>query len=150
MLVCREARIEDLDAMIELGKRGHAKSANAMYKFDEPRAKLLGLSCILDKNKCALVAVGNETVIVGVLLGIEQEYSYIKMTYATDLAVYAEAPGGGRLLLQAFTKWALEDRKVDQLLMGVSFGGKSARAANALYTRMGFTQDGGLFTKNRR
>ena len=38
----------------------------------------------------------------------------------------------------------------DQLLMGVSFGGKSARAAQALYTRMGFTHDGGLFTKNRR
>ena len=150
MLVVREARVEDLDAMIELGKRGHEKSANAQYKFDDQRARLLGLCCIMDRNKCALVVIGNDTVVVGVLLGIEEQYAFLKMTYATDLAVYAESPGGGRMLLQAFEKWALEDRKVDQLLMGVSFGGKSARAAQALYTRMGFTHDGGLFTKNRR
>ncbi len=154
MIYVREARVDDLDAMIELGKRGHAKSANAGYKFDDQRARLLGLCCIIDKNKCAFVAC-EQTVdplcerLVGLLLGVDEEYPYIKMNYATDLAVFAEAPGAGRKLVESFSRWALDDRRVDQLLMGVSFGGKSARAANALYRRMGFTQDGGMFTKQR-
>ncbi len=144
----RGALLDEVEAIVDIGKRGHAASENAAFEFEEDRAKLMVASCVVNRGTCALVAVEGDK-IVGFLLGKEEQYPYIKMRYATDLAIYAEAPGAGRKLIAAFEKWAFEQRKVHQMILAVSHGGKSAKSTEALYGRLGYTHVGGLFTKGR-
>lgn len=144
----RAATFDDVPAIIEIGKRGHAASDNARYPFNEGKTKLLLAQLIVGKKTCLFVATEGDAV-VGFLMGQEEEYVYCDLRYATDIAVYAEAPGAGRALLDRFEKWAFEERKVDQLLLGVSHAGKSARSTEGLYRRRGMKHVGGIFTKNR-
>lgn len=144
----RKALLDDVEALIEIGRRGHADSENAHYAFDEPRAKLLAAQCVVAARLCAFVAV-EDGKIVGFLLGQCEQYPYVKMTYATDLAIYSEKPGAGRKLIERFRQWAFEERKVDQIILAVSHGGKSAQHTAALYRRLGFEHVGGLFTQGR-
>ncbi len=144
----RKAVLDDVEALIEIGKRGHADSENAKYDFDEGRAKLLAAQCVVANRLCAFVAVVDGK-IVGFLLGQMETYPYIKMTYSTDLALYSEHPGAGRKLIERFKVWAFEERKVDQIILAVSHGGKSASHAAALYRRLGYEHVGGLFTMSR-
>lgn len=144
----RRAAFADIPTMIEIGRRAHEASENHIYKFDEPSARLLGAAAITQKTLCAFVAE-HEGSIVGIVVGQEDKLPYAKVRFATDIVLYAEKPGVGRKLMDRFTQWAFEERKVDQMLLGVSFGGKSARSANAFYKRMGFSPTGGLFVRNR-
>ncbi len=144
----RVALLDECEAIVEIGKRGHAASDNSVFAFEEDRARLLVAQCVVGRQTCALVAVVDDR-IVGFLLGKEEQYPYIKMRYATDLAIYAEAPGAGRRLIAAFEKWAFEQRKVHQMILAVSHGGKSAKATDSLYKRLGYKHVGGLFTKGR-
>ncbi len=145
----RAAEMGDIEAIVEIGKRGHAASANAAYKFDEMKTKILCASLIVGKKTCLFVAKADD-VIVGILLGQEDEYGYCRLRYATDIAVYSETPGAGRALMRRFEKWAFEERKVDQLLLGVSHGGKSTKQTESLYRRAGFSHVGGIYTKQRQ
>ena len=145
----RAATFEDIPAIIEIGKRGHAASDNARYPFNEGKTKLLLAQLMIGKKTCIFVATEGAA-IVGFLLGQEEEYVYADLKYATDIAVYAEAVGAGRKLLDRFERWAFDERKVDQLLLGVSHGGASAKQTESLYRRRGFAHVGGIFTKQRQ
>lgn len=148
MIEIRRGTFDDIPGIIAIGKRGHAASENARYPFNEGKTKLLLAQLIIGKQTCIFVAVKDEA-IVGFLLGQEETYVYCDLRYATDIAVYAEAVGAGRKLLDAFEHWAFVDRKVDQLLLGVSHGGASAQRTESLYRRRGYTHVGGIFTKQR-
>jgi ribosomal protein S18 acetylase RimI-like enzyme len=141
--------MDDIDDIVVIGKRGHEASDNAAYLYDEGRAKLLCATLIVGKKTCLFVAKESGN-IVGILLGQEDEYGYCKLRYATDIAVYSEAVGAGRKLLQRFAQWAFEERKVDQMVLGVSHGGKSATQTISMYRRMGYKHVGGVFTKQRK
>jgi hypothetical protein len=147
-LIVRKATFGDIPAILELGKTGHAQSENAQYEFDEQGARLLVASCVSQKALCAFVAEQDGR-IVGFLLGQEDRLPYLKMRYATDLVLYAAHPGAGRRLVEVFTDWGLGQRKVDQMMLGVSFGGRSKTKAESFYTRLGFKPVGGIFIKNR-
>lgn len=149
MIQVRRAGFEDVEGIIEIGKRGHTASENARYPFNEQKTKLLLAQLIIGKKTCLFVAEIDGK-IVGFLMGQEEEYVYCDLRYATDIAVYAEAVGAGRRLLDRFEFWAFEERKVDQLLLGVSHGGASAKQTESLYRRRGFTHVGGIFTKQRK
>lgn len=149
MVTVVPATMDDIEAVVEIGKRGHADSANARYQFNEMKTKLLCAQLIIGKKTCLFVAKQDD-VIVGILLGQEDEYGYCNLRYATDIAVYAEVPGAGRALMKRFEQWAFEERKVDQLVLGVSHGGRSTKHTEALYRRAGFTHVGGIFTKQRQ
>ena len=144
----RSADFGDFEAMLELAHRGHAASENARYKFDAQAAIILAGQCILEDSLCAFVATSDKEV-VGLLLGQEQKYPYLKMRYATDLVLYAEHPGAGRSLVERFKRWAFDERKVDQVLMGVSYGGHKANVVSRMYERMGFREVGGMHVLNR-
>lgn len=144
----RRATFEDVPAIIEIGKRGHAASDNARYPFNEQKTKLLLAQLIVGKKTCLFVAIADAK-IAGFLMGQEEEYVYCDLRYATDIAVYAEVVGAGRALLSRFEQWAFEERKVDQLLLGVSHAGATAHRTESLYRRRGFDHVGGIFTKQR-
>lgn len=154
MTSVRKATFDDIPWMISVGRVAHSQSENARYAFDEPSARQLGAAAITMKTMCAFVAETDKRSpldgnVVGILIGHEDKLPYAKVRFATDIVFYAIEPGAGRALMDRFTTWAFEERRVDQMLLGVSFGGKSARSATALYRRKGFTPVGGLFVKNR-
>ena len=141
----RKATFADIPEMIDLGKRGHSLSENRHLEFDEPGAKLFGAQCMSSNGLCAFVAE-DEGRIIGLLLGQEQQWPYLKAKLATDCVFFAERCDAFRALMHAFEAWAFDERKVDQIVMGVTFGGNSSAP---LYKRMGFAQTGGTFIKNR-
>lgn len=143
----RAALMDDIESVVELGKRGHALSRNAKYAFDEPGAKLLMAQCICNKRMCAFVAVDGDK-IVGVLLGLDDTLPYLKLRIASDIVTYAESPGAGRQLLKRFTTWAFDERRVDQMLLGVTSG--NVTSTTAIYKRLGFEPVGAMFTRNRK
>jgi hypothetical protein len=146
-VIVRRATFDDIPAVVEMGRKAHAESENKQYSFDESGARLLVAACISQKTLCAFVA--EKDGLAGFLLGQEERYAFLKLRYATDLVVYATHPGAGRKLIDAFTDWGLNQRKVDQMLLGVSFGGRSKDKADSYYTRLGFTPVGGIYIKNR-
>jgi len=147
MLAIRHASMDDIEDIVAMGERGHKRGANARFDFSGMRARVLVAQCITRRTMCALVA-SDDSGIVGFLLGNSDEYPYIAMRYATDLATYSEAPGAGRALIEAFTRWA-DANGCDQIIVGVTYGGRSERGATALYRRLGFTHVGGMFTRQR-
>lgn len=146
--VIRSALMDDIEAICELGKRGHDKSEFAALAYDEGSVKLLIANCIVRKTLCAYIAESDGK-IVGVILGQEDKHPFVKMQFATDIALYSESPGAGRKLLERFKVWALEERKVDRLMMAVSSGEKSIKSTAAMYTRLGFKHIGCFFTMDR-
>jgi len=130
--------------MIELGRRGHTRSENAHLEFNEAGANIMGVQCLSLPTRCAFVVEVDHR-IVGLLIGVEQGFGYLNARYATDVVLYADFPGAGRALLRRFIAWAFDERGVDQVMMGVSFGGKSARSTGAFYRRCGFRHTGGMF-----
>lgn len=140
-------RFEDTGEALAFGKAMHEKSDMRHLPFDEASAKVTGAQCIVSSAMCAFVAERGGK-IVGVLLGLEQPFCHLKARYATDL-VFAAQGGAGRKLLDRFLVWALEERNVDQVLMGVTFGGKSAKGCERFYMRRGFRHVGGLFVMDR-
>jgi len=148
MIAIRHASMDDIERIVALGERGHSRGANARFEFSGMRARIIVAQCITRRSMCALVA-SDDSGIVGFILGNSEEYPYIQMRYATDIALYSEAPGAGRSLIECFTRWAFDEARVDQMILGVTYGGRSERSATALYKRMGFTHVGGMFTKQR-
>lgn len=143
----RPAVFSDIPEMLVFGRAAHARSDGAHLEFDEDGARLLGAQCITTKRLCAFVAEDGGK-IVGILLGQVQDYPYLKAQFATDVAFVSARFGAGRILLQRFIVWAFEERRVAQVMLGVSFGGKSAQSV-AFFKRMGFKRTGGIFVMNR-
>lgn len=144
----RKATLDDVEAVVALGERGHSKSSNARFAFSGMRARVLVATCVCRRNMAAFVAC-KDAKIVGFILGHSEEYPYIAMRYATDFALYAESPGAGRKLVDRFTQWAFDEAGADQMILGVIYGGRSEKGATALYKRLGFDHVGGMFTKQR-
>lgn len=144
----RRVKPLDLEPVIALGKVIHTKGERAHLAFDDEGAKRLIAECATRETCCAFVAeVCGE--IVGVLLGCEQRWPYLKGRFASDLVLMATYPGAGKKLLAELVKWGLE-RGVDEVLCSVSYGKKSARGTEGLYTRAGFQFRGGMFAMNVR
>jgi L-amino acid N-acyltransferase YncA len=137
----RRATFADIPEMLAMGKAAHAQSESAYLPFDEAGAKILGAQCMTSKTLCAFVAE-HDGKIVGLVLGQEQEFPYLKAKFATDVAFYAQHPGAGRRLLRRFIEWARLERKVDQVVLCVSFGGKDS---TSFFNRHGFRKTGGMF-----
>ena len=141
----RRATMDDIEQIAELGLRLHMKSANARFQFSGMRARVLVASCIVRRNMCAMVALEGKLV-VGFILGHVDEHPFIEIKYATDLATCSAQPGAGRQLIEAFTKWAFDEAQADQVILGVTYGGKDHAA---IYERLGFENVGGMFTRSK-
>lgn len=133
---------DDIDAVVEFGRRGHDRSAHARFEYDVDKAKLLVAKLAWMRDGIALMAE-HDGEVTGVLLGHVTTPTFVRARVATDIAFYAEHPGDGRELLKAFEKWARE-READEILIGVSFGG---RRSDKYYERKGYTTVGGVYIK---
>ncbi len=146
-MIVRKGNFADIGEILVMAKRAHAKSENAHLRFDEPGAKLLAANCMTTKSACLFVAVADDR-IAGLIAGLEQEFGYLQASYAIDIATFAESAEAARALVERFETWAFGERRVAQIMLGITFGGRHARAMGHLYSRSGFKTAGGIYTKN--
>jgi hypothetical protein len=140
----RRATFEDIPAMLEMGRRAHARSRYCELAIDETTAKMNVAGMMTNKSQLVIVAE-RDGVLIGMLLGISVPWFFSSRSYATDLLWYAERPGVGVRLMRRFITWALKDRKVDSIESSVSFGGtlEQTRETEEIYARLGFRRVGG-------
>jgi hypothetical protein len=146
----RRATVNDLDAMLMLGRRAHAASRYRDIKIDELQAKTNLLAMMHNRAQCVFLAFEGER-LVGLLLGIEVPWFFSREPYATDLMTYAVRVGAGRALIRRFKKWAFEERKLPGIELSTSFGGTEEQRARTegLYRAMGFEPVGSYFAMRR-
>jgi hypothetical protein len=147
-MIVRRGTFADIPELLVLAKRAHALSSNAHIEFDEPGAKLLAANSMTTKGACFFVAVDEGGVLEGLLVGIEQEFGYLRACYAIDVVSFAESAAAARALVERFETWAFGERRVAQIMLGITFGGRHARAMGHIYSRSGFKSVGGVYTKN--
>lgn len=147
-MIVRNATFADVEAMLVLGRLGHAGSELSQFAFDEVGAKYAAAVSMADPARCAFVAEHSGSV-VGVLLGMEEPYAYLHARYATDLLVFANAPGAGALLMRRFIEWAFEQRKVDRVLLGDTYGSRDPDRASGWYELLGARRVGGTYVIDR-
>jgi hypothetical protein len=140
----RRATMQDLDAMSELGRRVHSASADRDVPLVEVNAKLKVAGIMASKKGFVLVDE-NAGQITGMLIGFSDEMFFSRSEYAIALLTYAERPGAFVWMLKRFLKWALESRKVAQVVLDCSFGGELGKKAEKLYDRLGFERAGSTF-----
>lgn len=147
-MIVRRGNFADIGDLLVLARKAHALSENAHLEFDEPGAKLLAANCMTTKGACLFVAVTDCGKIVGLMLGLEQDFGYLKASYAVDLATFAQNRQAAQALIERFETWAFGERRVAQIMLGITFGGRHAKAMGHLYRRSGYKTAGGVFTKN--
>lgn len=145
-MIVRKGGFDDIPELLVIAKRAHALSQNRHLEFDDDGARLLAANSMTTKGACLFVAVDDR--VRGAILGLEQEYGYLRASYAIDIATFAETPAAARALVERFETWAFHDRRCSQVVLGMTFGGRHARAMGHLYTRAGFTSSGGVYIKN--
>jgi hypothetical protein len=149
-MIVRHGNFADVTELLALAKQAHAKSANAHLEFDESGAKLLAANCMTSKGACLFVAVEGDGHIEGAILGLEQEYGYLKASYAVDVATFARSAAAACALIERFETWAFGERRCAQIVLGITYGGRHARAMGHIYNRAGFHSVGGVYLKNAR
>lgn len=141
----RRAKASDFDAILELGRRAHAKSQYAKHFVCVRGARDMLRACTLAKDKCVLVSGDPLT---GFLIGSIDPYWFLQdVKVASDLMFYAEHPGHGRQLLKAFVGWA-RAQGANELELGISVGGEIAARTESLYSRLGLTKVGAVMRKS--
>lgn len=142
----RKAAYVDVDQVVMLGKRAHAKSDWAQFPFNEIDARMFAVTAITEKTMCCYVSENNGK-FDGLLIGIEQSMPFNKrIKSATDYFTYSARRGVADALIKAFMHWALEHRRVDEVVMMASQL-RSAKWMDSLLTGNGLTPIGNGYIK---
>lgn len=141
----REAKPEDIDAILELGLECH-EQAFTEYPVDIPESRRTISQFVLSPGKFAMVKeVDGE--VLGVLLGFISPVWFSKAKESSDLLFYVRndprSVGAGTLLLKRFIRWS-QDKGASGMALAVSFGGPKSQDTGKIYRKQGFSQVGGL------
>jgi hypothetical protein len=116
----RKAVHEDVDYVVMMGKRAHAKSDWSHFPFNDIDARIFASTAIATKTMCVYVSVNNGK-FDGLLIGLEQPMPFNKrVKSATDYFTFSMKRGVADQLVKAFMKWATEHRKVNEVFMMAS------------------------------
>ena len=146
MITIREATLEDLPGLLELGREGVAESRFSALTFDpEHYTESLRGVILSEKNThCLLLAVNAEGAPVGALLGALERYFFAAERVAGALGLYVTpASRGGPAavkLITAFRRWAL-NRGAAELSIGVT-SGLDLKRTDRFLRRLGFRASG--------
>jgi GNAT superfamily N-acetyltransferase len=143
----RPATIEDLPALLELGRRMHQESPRFnRLSFNDEKVRNLLMMATVSPNYCMLVA-DNDGEMVGGFAGFIAAHWFSDDLVASDLALFVQ-PGrrgglAGARLVKEFIAWAKE-RGPKQINLGISTG-VSVEETAQLYSAIGLKQFGYLF-----
>lgn len=142
----REAKPEDIDAILALGVECHSQAATG-FTVDRIQARRIIARFVVSPKYCALVKEADGEILGVILGGIEQVW-YSPQKEASDLLFYVKPDprsiGSGRMLLKRFMRWGY-DHGADGFSMAVSFGGPKAGDTAKIYRKLGFQQVGNVF-----
>lgn len=140
----RLATVDDIEAVLRLGRQMHAEGAFRSVALDEDKVRDMIGRCIAHGFAC--VNEGREGV-DGLLLGHVAEFWYSRATCASDLAFYVRPDRRGSIaavrLIQAFVAWG-RDAGAAKVVIAQSSGVRVEEATHLL-TGMGFAYRGGVF-----
>ncbi len=135
----REAKITDLDKILELGQKAHEHSPYKELSCDSEHIRRLALLAITMPHFCAFLAEEQDQVIGMVVGGVNQ--NAFGMLTASDLITYTAKPGPGAHLYSRFVQWA---RKTPAVLITVSNSFENEKF-DIFLSNIGLKRVGGLF-----
>jgi GNAT superfamily N-acetyltransferase len=146
-MIVRPCAREDIDRVVELGRRLHAESALAFLPYEVENVRSLVIKIIEHpETYCGLVAEHGEA-LVGMLGGYLTDYFFCNEKLACDLALFVEPEHRGSSaaarLIQGFRQWA-EAGGAREICLGVSTNIGTA-GIDRFYRSLGFTPVGGLY-----
>lgn len=147
-MTIRDATIEDIDQILDLGKRMHAESSRfGALAFDEGKVRSLFAGLIGSEDAIVLVAEVPDGEIIGGFAGFASEHWYSTDKVAQDLALFVRMDRRGGILaarmIKAFVSWA-QERRCKQITLGISTGIRVEETAQ-LYRSLGLKQFGYCF-----
>lgn len=140
----RKASYEDIPRIYELGRRIHAASGDSAIPLDEVRART-HIAGLLASGEGFVLVDEVDGKITGLLAGFCQQMWFSKKRYALPLVVYAERRGAFVWMVKRFLRWALDQKRVAEIVFDASFGGVLGEKANALLPKLGFEVSGTTF-----
>lgn len=153
-MAIRFATVEDIPALVALGKRMHAITRFRAFPYDEQRVAQ-ALRAALEQGKgryACFVAEDGGKQVVGALLAVLERHIFTDRLVASVMQ-YVVLPerrmgGYGLRLMKAFDQWA-GNRHVLEVCFGINSGEKFAQVG-AFARRVGFECVGENFAKELR
>ncbi len=147
----RFAKVEDIPALVALGKRMHAITRFSRFDYREERVAR-ALRDALERGAgryVCLVAEDCNGQIVGVLLAVLERQIFSELLIASvmhyDVFPEKRMGGYGVRLLTAFERWAA-NRQVSEIAFGINSGVEMERVSG-FAKKMGFDKVGENFVK---
>jgi GNAT superfamily N-acetyltransferase len=149
----RFATLEDVPALVEMGRRFHDLTRFRSYDYNPDRvADQLRAVIHIGQNEkgshCFFIAESDDGQPIGALIGcIERHFFYDRpVASVIQYVVFPEKrmSGAGFRLLTAFRKWA-ENRRAFELSVGIN-SGIHLEKMDRFLKRLGFQQTGGNYS----
>lgn len=147
----RIATMDDIPALLELGRSIHATTRFKQFEYNPKRVADNLTAVIQDKRGtyCFLVAEDSTGTAVGGLVGCLERHIFSDEQFVATLVHYDVLPekrmgGAGLRLLSAFRQWA-ENRGAFELSAGISSGADLDKM-DRFMRRLGFQQTGGNYS----
>ncbi len=144
LTVIRNATLQDIPALLELGERMHAESPHFNQITFSPEKLEETLANVLNNEAGFLVVAEKDGGIAAVMVAFAFEHWCSTDRVATELALYVEREHRGSMvgarLIKRYLAWA-HDMGCKQVTAGVSTG-QDVEKTTALYERLGFRQFG--------
>lgn len=147
----RFATVEDIPALVVLGKSMHAITRFRSFRYDEEQVAQ-ALRAALGQGKgryVCFIAEDGKTQIVGALLAVLERHIFTDQITASvmhyDVLPERRMGGYGLRLMKAFEQWA-RNREVAEISFGVNSGDAHARIGS-FARRIGFEAVGENFVK---
>ena len=153
-MAVRFARIDDIPALVALGRHMHGITRFSAFVYDEARVAQALRAALQDAQGryVCLVAESQGGAVVGVLLAVLERHIFSDQITASvmhyDVLPDNRMGGWGVRLLRAFEQWAA-NRRVFEITFGVNSGGDHDRVGK-FARRMGFEKVGENFVKGLR
>ena len=150
-MAIRFATVDDIPALVALGKRMHAITRFRTFAFDEERVAQ-ALRAALEKGKqryVCFVAEDGDKQIAGALLAVLERHIFSEQLTASvmhyDVLPERRIGGHGVKLLKVFEKWC-KNRKVAEINLGIN-SLTEMDSVGGFVRKMGYVKVGENFVK---
>lgn len=153
MTTIRCATLEDVPALIELGRRVHGETRFSEYDYNLTRVtenvtNIIKIGQNTRGTHCFFIAQDDQGEAAGVLIGVIERQLFSDLPVANVIVYYVfpnkRMSGAGFKLLSAFRKWA-DARSAFEICVGINSAAQIGRTHRFLM-RVGFRQTGGNYS----
>jgi len=148
----RDATLDDIPALVDLGRLFHEESCYRDTEFDPVKSANFGIAFIdQPATKFLKIAEDDKTGIYGMYVGEIIDYYFGNALVSVDYLFYIRPEKRGGLaasaLIKEFEKWSFKNGVVEVLPM--SSTNINQKLVQGLYERLGYQTIGQVFSKRR-